>query len=589
MHRVHIPHRRGAAWVLRWTAVPTALAMLVAAAPMSATAQVQPAPEGLQQQNQIQQQQEERLRQQQERALPQRPPQPGTDLKSLVPPVQVPPLGAACHDVTELRIEGAAHLADATRASLARAFTGRCLGVHELEALLGALTRDYIERGFVTTRVYLPPQDLRTGVVRLRVVEGTIERYELAQVGAPREGAWMRGAFPARPGELLNLRDLEQGLDQLNQLQSNHATLDLQPGAAPGESVVIVRNRAERPVHLYVSYDNLGTPATGRNDVAATVSFDGELGFNELIAVTRSETVPQGGGHHAASTGLQVAVPYGYASFGFDASGSDYTNALSLPSGLPLLANGHTTSLGLTASRVLLRNQSSRLSVAGRLGRYDTSNALGGQELAASSRKLATLELSASGFTPVAGGMGNARLGYVRGLRALGALADAAGLPPDYPRAQFSKFTLDLGYQRRLELAGQPLQWTSLVSAQYSRDPLFGSQQFLIGSPRTVRGSRSNSLSGDDGILLRNDLAWPWVVGLGGRPLAGSLYAGYDYGRTRNRFAGQPEGSMAAATVGATASWRHANAEVFASRALHLPAFMRHEGTLYGVRVAYSF
>ena len=238
MHRVHIPPRRGAAWLPRWTSVPTALAVLVAAAPMPATAQAQPAPEVLQQQNQIQQQQEERLRQQQERALPQRPPQPGTDLKSLVPPVQVPPLGAACHDVTELRIEGAAHLADATRASLARAFTGRCLGANELEALLGTLTRDYIERGFVTSRVYLPPQDLRTGVLRLRVVEGTIGKYELAQVGAPRESAWLRGAFPARPGELLNLRDLEQGLDQLNQLQSNHATLDLQPGAEPGQSVV---------------------------------------------------------------------------------------------------------------------------------------------------------------------------------------------------------------------------------------------------------------------------------------------------------------------------------------------------------------
>ena len=97
------------------------------------------------------------------------------------------------------------------------------------------------------------------------------------------------------------------------------------------------------------------------------------------------------------------------------------------------------------------------------------------------------------GRASLAGGMGNARLGYVRGLRALGAMADAAGLPADYPHAQFSKFTLDLGYQRRLSLADQPLQWTSLISAQYSRDPLIGSQQFLIGSPRTVRGSRSGT------------------------------------------------------------------------------------------------
>lgn len=591
MHRVHFPLRHnGTAWVPRWTAAPAAaLAALVVATLAPAGAQAQPAPEVLQQQNRIQQQQQERLREEQERALQQRAPQPGADLKSLVPQVAVPALDAACHDVTELRIEGAEHLASATRESLARSFTGRCLGAPELEALLGELTRDYIERGFVTTRVYLPPQDLRGGVLRLKVVEGTIERYQLAQLGTERDGVWLRGAFPARPGELLNLRDLEQGLDQLNQLQSNQATLDLQPGSAPGQSVVVVHNRPQRPVHLYLSYDNLGTPTTGRDNIGATVSFDSILGLNELIAITRSQTVPQGGGHSASSTALRVAVPFRYANFAFDASGSQYTNALSLPSGLPLVANGHTTNLGLTASRVVFRNQASRVSVAGRLGRYDTTNALGGQELAASTRKLGTLELGVSGFTPVAGGMSNARLGYVRGLRSLGALVDAPGLPADYPHAQFDKFTLDLGYQRRLELAGQPLQWTSMFSAQYSLDPLFGSQQFLIGSPSTVRGSRLNSLSGDHGVLLRNDIAWPWVAAVGGQPLAGSFYAGYDFGRTRNRFDGQPEGAMSAATLGATARWRSANLEVFASRALHLPAFMDHEGTLYGVRLAYSF
>jgi hemolysin activation/secretion protein len=564
------------------------LAALLAAALAPAAAQAQPAPGVLQQQDQIQQQQQQRLREEQERALQPRAPQPGTDLDSLVPPVSVPPLAGACHDIAELRIEGAAHLDPAVRARLEHAFTGRCLGAPELEALLGALTRDYIERGFVTTRVYLPAQDLRSGVLRLTVVEGTIEGYKLAQLGPQREGVWLRGAFP-RPGELLNLRDLEQGLDQLNQLQSNHATLDLQPGSAPGESVVVVRNQAQPPVHLYLSYDNLGTPATGRDNVAATLSLDSVLGLNELIAITRSQTVPQGGGHSAGATALRVAVPFRYASFGFDASGSDYTNALSLPSGLPLVASGRTNTLGLSASRVIFRDQASRLSVAGRIGRYDTTNALGGQTLASSSRKLATLELSVSGFTPVAGGMGNARLGTVQGLRSFGALEDAAGLPRDYPRAQFTKFTLDLGYQRRLALAGQPLQWTGLFSAQYSQDPLFGSQQFLVGSPSTVRGARLNSLSGDHGLLLRNDIAWPWIVAVGGEPLAGTVYAGYDFGQTRNRYDGQPEGSMSAATLGATARWRGANLEVFASRALHLPGFMTHEGTLYGVRLAYSF
>lgn len=45
----------------------------------------------------------------------------------------------------------------------------------ELEAILAALTKNYVDRGYVTTRVCLPAQDLQTGVLEIRAIEGTIE------------------------------------------------------------------------------------------------------------------------------------------------------------------------------------------------------------------------------------------------------------------------------------------------------------------------------------------------------------------------------------------------------------------------------
>src|SRR5690606_32109328 len=102
---------------------------------------------------------------------------------------------------------------------------------------------------------------LRSGVLEITVVEGTLERMELQQSGRNWPKPLLGLAFPVRPGELLNLRDLEQGIDQLNSLGSNNATLDIQPGSEHGQSVVVVKNQARRPIHLFTSADNLGQPS----------------------------------------------------------------------------------------------------------------------------------------------------------------------------------------------------------------------------------------------------------------------------------------------------------------------------------------
>ena len=539
-------------------------------------------------QNQVfERQQQELLRQQQERAL-QPPPRSGTDLRPLEPQITVPDLGVKCRDIREIRITGATRLPDDVRQGVVRDHAGHCLGVGELEAILATLTKSYIDRGYITTRAYLPAQDLRSGVLEIKVIEGSIERFELQQSGRSDASTSIRGAFPARPGDLLNLRDLEQGIDQLNSLASNSATLDVQPGSRPGESVVVVRNQAGFPVNLFATYDNLGTPATGRDAASATLSFDSLLGLNEVIAITRRQSVPHDSEHNSDSTALHVAVPFGYNSFGFDASESNYVNTLQLPSGQKLASEGTTSTQSVLVDRVIYRDQGSRISLSGRLTTQDSRNFLGNEYLAVSSRKLSPFDFGLSGFTQAAGGMVNGRLAYVRGLKVLGALEDPAGLPDDLPHAQFGKFTLDLGFNRRFDIGGQPVLLSSQFSGQHSDYTLYGSQQILVGGPSSVRGSMVNTLSGDSGYYLRNDVSLPWRTTLGGQAIAGRVYAGYDFGSVSNNPPGVPSGSMSGVTLGVAFQWRGLSVDLFASRAAHLPSSMPSEGTLYSVRLSYS-
>ncbi|HCF1927942.1 TPA: ShlB/FhaC/HecB family hemolysin secretion/activation protein, partial [Pseudomonas aeruginosa] len=73
------------------------------------------------------------------------------------------------------------------RRQLLAPYQGRCLGVGQLNALLKAVTDHYLDRGYVTTRAYLPQQDLASGTLRIIVVEGRLEGLDSSALASPRE------------------------------------------------------------------------------------------------------------------------------------------------------------------------------------------------------------------------------------------------------------------------------------------------------------------------------------------------------------------------------------------------------------------
>ncbi len=180
----------------------------------------------------------------------------------------------------------------------------------------------------------------------------------------------------------------------------------------------------------------------------------------------------------------------------------------------------------------------------------------------------------------------------VQGLALLGALHDPAGLPGDLPHAQSGKFTLELGYNRRLSLdslGGTALTLSTQFSGQRAVDTLYGTQQFLIGGPSSVRGFQNCSLAGDHGYFVRNELGLPWRLPADAFvALAGRVYAGFDWGTVTNRAPGVPSGALSGATLGVGVFWKNVSLDAFASRAVHAPSPQLREGTLLSLRLSAS-
>ena len=107
----------------------------------------------------------------------------------------------------------------------------------------------------------------------------------------------------------------------------------------------------------------------------------------------------------------------------------------------------------------------------------------------------------------------------------------------------------------------------------------------LIGGPFSVRGFYNNTLSGDHGAYLRNELSVRPVLPLFGQRLPLRVYDGLDVGHVDNRVEGNLDGTLSGAALGVSVAFKGASLDVSATRALHEPSFFQREGTQTWVRL----
>lgn len=586
--------KMGSADTMRWTDVGTRaifglLLLWVMLVPTMAFAQTAADIQAAERQAEIQQRlEQERIQRDLEAARNRGERVEGVDTKDLMPKIVAPELGVPCREIKTITINGAPHLSGAARAAITEKYTNRCLNVGDIEAILAELTRYYIDRGFVTTRAYLPPQDLSQGHLEILVIEGVVDKILIKDGGA--KSVSIGNVFPGMEGKLLNLRDLEQGIDQINRLGSNNARLDIQPGDKPGESVVVVHNQPKFPLRLYVSVDNQGSESTGRTQTGATISADNLLNLNESLVFTHRESTPGDKDRKFSnSDSLSLNIPFGYTNLSLATSRSRYVSEIRVPSGLNLIASGNSKNDSVRLDRVVFRDQSSRAAVSAMVTTKESRNFLDYQLLGVSSRNLTVFDLDGNYNTGLLGGVLSLDLGYARGLNALGALNDPGYLPKDSPHAQFGKIKYGFSFSRPFRLWGRDASYTSQLSGQKAQDVLYGSEQITIGGLYSVRGFVRNTLAGDDGYYWRNEISVRQPVTVAGETVSARIYAGIDTGRVSNRAPNIPEGSLTGMAIGVATAWKGITFELFNTRPLNLPSSMSKESSQTWFRVSFSF
>jgi hemolysin activation/secretion protein len=441
-----------------------------------------------------------------------------------------------------------------------------CMSVTGINQLLAALTALYADAGFIASRPYLAqrPQDGQS--LDVIIEEGFVESIELA---APDLPISLRGAFPGMLGKPLQLRELEQGLDQLNRLRSLDLTADVAPGSLPGGSRLLIRPRTSAaPIGAVVSYNNRGTEYIGRNNGALTLTYDSPLGLNDFVALSTSTTLDQTSAY-SRSQSLYYNIPYGFWTLALSAGHSQYRYPVELPS-QTVRANGQTRQYSLSLNRLLWRDQGTLLNGMLRLSSKRSQSYFADQYLAIQSPSLTVAEASLS-LLKISDGLWNSTFSYAQGLDWLGADRDEERLSPALPRAQFRKYRADVSYWRQ----GRDGQWSwnSQLALQYSPDPLPSLEQMLLTDDYAVRGFRQDLVQAANGAVWRNTLSLPRRLGT---QWTLSPRVGLDVGWSK-QVTGAEGQRLAGANIGVGLSTRDWQLDLDYQRRLYGPPPSSHE------------
>jgi len=476
--------------------------------------------------------------------------------------------------IERLLIEGNRVLSAATLEAVAAPWLGRELDEAQIEALRQALSRAYVERGFVNSGLLLAPVQDHPGVLRLRAVEGRLSRIELRGLG-DLNPEHVRARLRGSDAEVLNVERLRERFQLLladplfKRVQAR-----LLPGEQPGEAVLDIEFERARPWQLTALLHNQRPVSVGEWAAALRGQLSNLSGQGDQLDATLLAPL-DGKGSSQGQLGLQWKLPLtglGLARTQLQA-GAEHSDAAVIEEPVRQLdIESRVRSADLGVAQTLIDVPAHRLQIGlQQVWRRQHSSLLGEPFSFTAGLADGRLRESLTRFWQEAQWRSEQQAVALRSsfsfarsnVQAEPSLPSGVE-PAPARRALF--WTGQAQWVRKLDDDG--LQGTVRINAQITRDRLLALDGLAAGGLRSVRGHRENALVRDEGWVVNLELEQAFAPRFEGWPegLSFSLSAFYDHARLRNRT--QPWASLSSVGGALHAQWQAWSLELAAAKRL---------------------
>jgi len=173
-------------------------------------------------------------------------------------------------DIVRFQIEGNSILPAERVQQLVAPFVGQRRNYGDVQKALEALEGEFRRLGYGTVQVYVPEQELTTGVVRLQVSQGVVGKVAITG-NKYFNNENVRASLPnLKEGTAPNMRRLSENVQLSNENPAKQVEVTLGVSEEEGKVDIKVDVKEENPQRVYLTLDNTGTKGSGKHRVGVS-------------------------------------------------------------------------------------------------------------------------------------------------------------------------------------------------------------------------------------------------------------------------------------------------------------------------------
>ncbi len=376
----------------------------------------------------------------------------------------------------------------------------KTISVAKLQELVQQITTFYREKGYILSRAILPPQEIKSGVVKIQVIEGFISTVTVTGKAGGSRSLIEEYGQQIQQSRPLNLAVLQRVMLLTNDLPGLSVKALIIPSKTIQDAADLTLVTDYKPISAGVQYNDYGTRYLG--PIQSTVN----LAANSIFApgdVT-------GGSAMATSRVSQMQYYNVYHTQPINTKGLSFTIGSSYTATQPQFLLTPVEIVGMSASvyggltYAMIRSREQNLSLHA-LGNYQnvTSTILA---FPLYQDRVRSLTLGGSyDTTDRWNGSDAVGLDLVHGFPILGAQMHALQSRPE-GRAQYTRIVAN--FSRTQQPLFKQISLYTALSGQYSFQPLLSTEQFSSGGPIFGRGYGPSEIVGDEGLSGKVELRY---------------------------------------------------------------------------------
>ena len=382
--------------------------------------------------------------------------------------------------------------------SIIEPLEGTVSSLAELQLVVNKITNLYLKDGYITSRAVIVSDSLAEGKIRIEIIEGKIE--EIQVIGADKLVNYVRSRVNLGAGTPLNTGKLEEQLRLLRidpLIQNIEASLSA--GSGIGQSTLVVRVKAAKPLALGLAIDNYSPPSVGSERLGLELAYRNLSGLGDTLSTSYYPRVEAFS--DTFDLNFQYQVPINAKNGTITAEADIYRNEIINGFAEDLDISGETERYRLSYRQPLIRSTRQELALSLSFDYQDGQTFLfqdgfpfgqGPDDDGVSKTSVLRLGQDYVLRQPTGAWLFGSSLNF--GIDIFDATNNSSDAIPD------GEFFSWLGQIQRIQVLNDDNFLIIQGEFQFTPDSLLPSQQFIIGGGQSVRGYRNNVRSGDNGF-----------------------------------------------------------------------------------------